>query len=1016
MVAAAITYTASRKCLTWLKQAQSPKLDLLLFVPSLQALRMSQYYPPQPAQYPVTEYASSPVYANYPAQQYSPPPSLRLVIPHHSSRYPQRHQRGNSQQYPPSSFATADQSLSNYAQARFAHQLPQPPLHAGYPPPTAAHGHVLPAPSPQYPPQLPDPGGSPPATHFSPTSPTAFRRPLPTPGVTSHPPSAYFDRSPLPTPGPTPAPASPPSRRHPPTSPSSVGSASGRPRTPSTHSAVLPASPTSPGGRRPLPNPVPRINHAPQFDERVRSSSPVKEAIKAFSAMQGPPAAPSATESRPSSPTKFVPYWKRNLPAPNPDRATIGTTPQGWNAGVMAGSSSSPEGTQRRDRSQSVTSARPLPLSPTQAPDISMLSLGSASSGATPSVISDRPSAHHPDTSTSASNGGARARSPTKSDISNGHMSSPKRLYRSQTEPQPIAGPAGLPSQRAPSPTKSIRRNGTISPTSTDEDSDGPQYGIRDLPARSSSIIDHNNAKHSRTPASIDRGDDTVHRRPNRSATLPHPPLPPPPSQIHHRSTQSVTSRPTAFSPVAGSSRLPPTSTPTSPTGWPTGLPPLPRAPTSPSGSQITSPRHREFVNLDDAPPVSLRRTPSPSPSVASRIAGPSRLPAFTPTAQRSAAASRPPLSPRAHPPSPKKNLASLPHAPSAYSHPVAVNFGVSGLPVTSSRVPSPERRLPSPERQRASQNASPERRRVPPPLHPKSVSRERQPRFVAPESKPQPALPPMAAPVPSLPMIQLDTGGSFADEIANEWRSGPRIDVSGPEVPQISIGPADDGESAGQVVQRPRHEHGSGTPHASSSRPQSHPVVARRGGGLACGGCGGPIVGRIVSAMGTRWHPGCFRCSDCRELLEYVSSYEHDGKPYCHLDYHERFAPRCYHCKTAIVDERFITLDDHELGKRTYHGQHFFCSECGDPFLAPAGPQPAGTRGELTFTGDGEFEDDDVGFTVYKGYPYCESCHVRLRSPKCKGCKKIIRDGTNAVEALGGKWHFQCFTCTVSP
>ncbi|KAH9006526.1 hypothetical protein EDB86DRAFT_2795167 [Lactarius hatsudake] len=180
------------------------------------------------------------------------------------------------------------------------------------------------------------------------------------------------------------------------------------------------------------------------------------------------------------------------------------------------------------------------------------------------------------------------------------------------------------------------------------------------------------------------------------------------------------------------------------------------------------------------------------------------------------------------------------------------------------------------------------------------------------------------------------------------------------------------------------------------------------------CGGCGGPIVGRIVSAMGVRWHPGCFRCSDCDDLLEYVSSYERDGKPYCHFDYHERFAPRCYHCKTAIVDERFITLDDPELGKRTYHEQHFFCSECGDPFLAPSidRQNAHGARG-ITFKGDGEFENDDVGFTVYKGYPYCETCHVRLRSPKCKKCKNGIRDGMQAVEALGGKYHWECFCCT---
>jgi hypothetical protein len=48
----------------------------------------------------------------------------------------------------------------------------------------------------------------------------------------------------------------------------------------------------------------------------------------------------------------------------------------------------------------------------------------------------------------------------------------------------------------------------------------------------------------------------------------------------------------------------------------------------------------------------------------------------------------------------------------------------------------------------------------------------------------------------------------------------------------------------------------------------------------------------------------------------------------------------------------------------------------------------------------------------VYKGHPYCEACHVRLRLPKCKRCKKSIRDGAQAVEALGGKWCWECFTC----
>jgi len=165
---------------------------------------------------------------------------------------------------------------------------------------------------------------------------------------------------------------------------------------------------------------------------------------------------------------------------------------------------------------------------------------------------------------------------------------------------------------------------------------------------------------------------------------------------------------------------------------------------------------------------------------------------------------------------------------------------------------------------------------------------------------------------------------------------------------------------------------------------------------------------------MGARWHPQCFKCSVCGEFLEHVSSYEHEGKPYCHLDYHEQFAPRCYQCQTPIIDERFITLDDPGLGKRAYHEQHFFCAECGDPFLAPSTTKSGRPGGEINIAGDGEFdfEDDGVGFTVYRGHPYCETCHVRLRMPKCKKCKKSIRDGMRAVEALGGKWCWECFTC----
>ena len=56
----------------------------------------------------------------------------------------------------------------------------------------------------------------------------------------------------------------------------------------------------------------------------------------------------------------------------------------------------------------------------------------------------------------------------------------------------------------------------------------------------------------------------------------------------------------------------------------------------------------------------------------------------------------------------------------------------------------------------------------------------------------------------------------------------------------------------------------------------------------IICAGCRELIVGRVVNAMQKRFHPRCFKCDQCGDLLEHVSSFEWDGKAYCHLDYHD--------------------------------------------------------------------------------------------------------------------------------
>src|SRR5216684_2611620 len=247
-------------------------------------------------------------------------------------------------------------------QSSYQHAQPLPPPVSPIP---LHYNNPIPAPSPQYPQQLPGVhhvAYSSPST--SPVSSGLSRRPLPTPGA---PPSQFNStafRPPLPTPGPTPAPTSPqPHSRASRVSsrpPSNVAGPSQQP------GASLPsASPTSPtSGRRPLP--LPRTAPGSSSDT-TRSSSPAKDTLKS----SAPPTASASLPLDPSSSssqTKFVPYWKRTLPDPSSERAVNGSSPQeAVNPGPSGSSGfiASPDASQQlRDRSKSFTTGRPLPPSP----------------------------------------------------------------------------------------------------------------------------------------------------------------------------------------------------------------------------------------------------------------------------------------------------------------------------------------------------------------------------------------------------------------------------------------------------------------------------------------------------------------------------------------------------------------------------------------------------------------------------------------------------------------------------
>ncbi|WVR04102.1 hypothetical protein IAU60_001101 [Kwoniella sp. DSM 27419] len=250
---------------------------------------------------------------------------------------------------------------------------------------------------------------------------------------------------------------------------------------------------------------------------------------------------------------------------------------------------------------------------------------------------------------------------------------------------------------------------------------------------------------------------------------------------------------------------------------------------------------------------------------------------------------------------------------------------------------------------------------------------------------------------------------------------SSPGFEFSGlPTIAVSSSNTADETEYSGISIVVPSVTFGNpATPSAEDRKTiPSAPLSTNRtpdqriyhaGSAILCAGCNNPIIGRIVNAMNQRWHPQCFGCAECGELLEHVSSYEWEGKAYCHLDYHDKFAHRCHHCRTPIVETRFVTLNDPILGQRYYHELHFFCSECGDPFLDPSKSSAPGTETSRSTEEDDEGETN--AFVIHRGHPYCERCHLRLHKPKCKACNQPIPDV--AINAMGAKWHQECFLCS---
>lgn len=179
----------------------------------------------------------------------------------------------------------------------------------------------------------------------------------------------------------------------------------------------------------------------------------------------------------------------------------------------------------------------------------------------------------------------------------------------------------------------------------------------------------------------------------------------------------------------------------------------------------------------------------------------------------------------------------------------------------------------------------------------------------------------------PSLPSVIIDTvdrtsSRTHGEHIGPGGRSSMEAQQSNagpPSLPVIVMSDDDDRpaktESIGIAL--------SGLPTIAVTSDQNNTKQSEHtpSGAIVCAGCDSPIIGRIVNAMNQRFHPQCFKCNECGELLEHVSSFEWEGKAYCHLDYHD-VSRRLLSRLMAEICSSMLSLQD------THCGQSFRYSE----------------------------------------------------------------------------------------
>ncbi|CAH2237808.1 jg24141 [Pararge aegeria aegeria] len=161
---------------------------------------------------------------------------------------------------------------------------------------------------------------------------------------------------------------------------------------------------------------------------------------------------------------------------------------------------------------------------------------------------------------------------------------------------------------------------------------------------------------------------------------------------------------------------------------------------------------------------------------------------------------------------------------------------------------------------------------------------------------------------------------------------------------------------------------------------------------GVPCQRCEKPMFAGEVAVKADRagqeaiWHPQCFTCCQCGELLADLVYFYYKGEIYCARDLANVLEiPRCAGCDELIFTRPYTAAEG-----RAFHVQHFCCYHCDAPL------------------GGKKYVPDDK-----TGLPICLSCYDQFYAERCRACGGVIGPEQQGVSWSNMHWHAECFICS---